>query len=84
MSDMARCSSSLRVQWWKVPPVRMNQRCLHGRVAPPSQTAAAMRPHLLQKLFRSLNCTTGFDAATLKQQLKNAWGSDVWLTCNAA
>ena len=38
----------------------------------------------MQVLFRSINCTTGFDAATLKQKLKSALGNDVWLTCNAA
>lgn len=42
------------------------------------------RDPCVQVLFRSINCTTGFDAATLKQKLKSAWGNDVWLTCNAA
>jgi hypothetical protein len=45
---------------------------------------AAAKKYDTDALFRSLNCTTGFDAALLKQQLKSAWGTDVWLTCNAA
>lgn len=36
----------------------------------------------MQAVVGSLNCMYGFDAATLKQQLKEAWGVDVWLTCN--
>ena len=40
------------------------------------------RPNALQDVFASQNCTYGFDAGTLKQQLRDAWGVDVWLTCS--
>lgn len=42
-----------------------------------------MQPTGMQDVFASQNCTYGFDATTVKQQLKDAWGVDVWLTCNA-
>ena len=42
----------------------------------------SLHSRLLQEVIASQNCTYGFDAAALKQQLKDAWGVDVWLTCN--
>lgn len=51
---------------------------------PPHQPQICLhQPSTVQDVFASQNCTYGFDAAALKQQLKDVWGVDVWLTCNA-
>lgn len=68
------------------------RRWWSGMVQTPSLACTAFHhtarladcPWCPQALFRPLNCTTGFDAAALRQQLKTAWGADPWLVCNAA
>lgn len=48
----------------------------------PTMAAVPPPPSRAQGIIAAQNCTTGFDAAALKQQIKDSWGVDVWLTCN--
>lgn len=48
----------------------------------PSPCAPSYAP--VQPVFVGYNstCSTGFNATTLKQDLKALWGTDPWLLCN--